>query len=369
MDDRDIPHKMADGSRVKAYYAIDVASEVYIGYSHSRDKDQKLFVDCVRDMFNFLSTYNLPIPMEVEVEHHLVNQFADTMMADGNLFPMVRWCNPGNSQEKHAEHRIKQKKYGFEKATQAGIGRHYLKNDANVPKETKVWTEAGMTTKTKVKAYDTIVADDVATIQAFNGALHSNQKKYPGMSRLDVFFQNINPDAPTKQPNQIAKWIGDATDTSILRSQYVRVQYERYQIPSLHILSRLKPNNTKVTAYYIPDADGVISDVHLYQSGVYICSCQKVQQFNTARAEWTDADQEAYNEMGEYVGRHRAAVKQGIAEKISRVEILQPVSQEIQQSTPEIIHSNPFSEPVDDFDYDNIEADDEAVRRRAIDSL
>lgn len=38
-------------------------------------------------------------PAEVEVEHHLVNNFADGLIRAGVVFPFVRWCNPGNSQE------------------------------------------------------------------------------------------------------------------------------------------------------------------------------------------------------------------------------------------------------------------------------
>ena len=46
------------------------------------------------------------MPAQVEVEHHLVNNFADGLMKAGVVFPFVRWCNPGNSQEKRAEHEM-----------------------------------------------------------------------------------------------------------------------------------------------------------------------------------------------------------------------------------------------------------------------
>jgi len=47
MDDRDLPRKMHDGTRVKAYYAYDVASGCVIGRSYSRKKTTELFVDYV----------------------------------------------------------------------------------------------------------------------------------------------------------------------------------------------------------------------------------------------------------------------------------------------------------------------------------
>ncbi|MDD4395549.1 MAG: hypothetical protein PHQ33_06665, partial [Bacteroidales bacterium] len=54
LDDRDLPRKLHDGNRVKAYYAYDVCSGVLLGASYSRKKNVDLFVDCIRDMFRTL---------------------------------------------------------------------------------------------------------------------------------------------------------------------------------------------------------------------------------------------------------------------------------------------------------------------------
>ena len=42
----------------------------------------------MRDMFRFINSYKIGMPMEVEVEHHIVNQFADDIMRAGILFPV-----------------------------------------------------------------------------------------------------------------------------------------------------------------------------------------------------------------------------------------------------------------------------------------
>ena len=365
MDDRDIPHKMADGNRVKAYYAFDVASEVVVGYAHSHSKDEALFIGCVRNMFELLDKHRLGVPMEVEVEHHLVNNFKDGLMKEGNLFEHIRWCNPGNSQEKHAERLIGVKKYKYEKDAQVGIGRHYLKNDTNVPKVQQVWDEKGRRVKAKVFTYDEIVANDVATIHAMNNDLHSNQKKYKGMTRMEVFLQHVYPDLARRQRNQIVRWIGECTNTSILRSQYVTVQYQKYQLPSVHILDRLKPNNLNVKAYWVPNAQGRIEEVHLYQNDEYICTCEQIRTHSTSKAESTEMDQEAFVANASYVAQHRAMVKEGIEEKIRKVRRLDVVAEEVQEEPVEVLDIRPDSPIEESWDFD----DDIDYEKRALESL
>lgn len=50
-------------------------------------------------MFQTLDRNGMYIPAELEVEHHLVSDFADGLMQAGTVFPLIRWCNPGNSRE------------------------------------------------------------------------------------------------------------------------------------------------------------------------------------------------------------------------------------------------------------------------------
>ena len=102
LDDRDLPRPMKDGNRVKAYYAYDVVSGAVVGYAYNRYKTTELFLDCMRNMFQTLDRNGMYIPAELEVEHHLVSDFADGLMQAGTVFPLIRWCNPGNSREKRA---------------------------------------------------------------------------------------------------------------------------------------------------------------------------------------------------------------------------------------------------------------------------
>ncbi len=319
LDDRDLPRPMKDGNRVKAYYAYDVVSGAVVGYAYNRYKTTELFLDCMRNMFQTLDRNGMYIPAELEVEHHLVSDFADGLMQAGTVFPLIRWCNPGNSREKRAEHKNREKKYGVEKRTQVGIGRWYAKLEANRPKEEKVYDEKNNTYKVKTYSYEELVADDIRAIQTFNAQPHPNQKRYPGMSRWDVLCAHQNPNLAPWDKAVLYRFIGQHTETTIRQNTYCTVMYNQYGLPSPEIIEKLEPRNYKVDAYYLPDADGTINEVYIYQNGRYIATCKAVARYNENTAEQTEADKAAYTEQAKYVAQFDKMMKDG---KIKRVGIL-----------------------------------------------
>ena len=319
LDDRDLPRPMKDGNRVKAYYAYDVVSGAVVGYAYNRYKTTELFLDCMRNMFQTLDRNGMYIPAELEVEHHLVSDFADGLMQAGTVFPLIRWCNPGNSREKRAEHKNREKKYGVEKRTQVGIGRWYAKLEANRPKEEKVYDEKNNTYKVKTYSYEELVADDIRAIQTFNAQPHPNQKRYPGMSRWDVLCAHQNPNLAPWDKAVLYRFIGQHTGTTIRQNTYCTVMYNQYGLPSPEIIEKLEPRNYKVDAYYLPDADGTINEVYIYQNGRYIATCKPVARYNENTAEQTEYDKAAYTEQSKYVAQFDKMMKDG---KIKRVGIL-----------------------------------------------
>lgn len=319
LDDRDLPRPMKDGNRVKAYYAYDVVSGAVVGYAYNRYKTTELFLDCMRNMFQTLDRNGMYIPAELEVEHHLVSDFADGLMQAGTVFPLIRWCNPGNSREKRAEHKNREKKYGVEKRTQVGIGRWWAKLEANRPKEEKVYDEKNNTYKMKTYSYEELVADDIRAIQTFNAQPHPNQKRYPGMSRWDVLCAHQNPNLAPWDKAVLYRFIGQHTETTIRQNTYCTVMYNQYGLPSPEIIEKLEPRNYKVDAYYLPDADGTINEVYIYQNGRYIATCKPVARYNENTAEQTEYDKAAYTEQSKYVAQFDKMMKDG---KIKRVGIL-----------------------------------------------
>ncbi|MGM9747656.1 MAG: hypothetical protein ACI3ZN_02540, partial [Candidatus Cryptobacteroides sp.] len=318
LDDRDLPRKMPDGNRVKAYYAYDVASGCVIGYAYNRLKTGDLFIDCIRNMFQLIDQQGWNCPAEVEVEHHLVNNFADGLISAGNVFPFVRWCNPGNSQEKRAEHFNRAKKYGVEKKLQVGIGRWYASLEANRPKIEKVYDEKNNTYKEATYSFEQLVADDILAIREYNNQLHPNQAYYKGMTRWDVLCKMQNPDLRPVDKAILYQYIGERTHTSIRRSMYCTVRGGKYQLPSPELLSRLAPNDYEVDAFYMPDESGKVSEVYLYQGGRFIARCESVKAYQEAKAEQTEEDKQNYTEQAKYVAQFDAMVRR---DRITKVKV------------------------------------------------
>lgn len=319
LDDRDLPRPMKDGVRVKAYYAYDVVSGAVVGYAYNRLKTAELFLDCMRNMFQTLERGGMYIPAELEVEHHLVSDFADGLMQAGVVFPLIRWCNPGNSREKRAEHFNRQKKYGVEKLTQVGIGRWWARLEANRPKEEKVYDEKNNTWKVKAYTFDELVADDIRAIGEYNNQLHPNQKRYPGMTRWDVLCRTQNPNLRPWDKAVLYRYIGEHTETTIRQNAYLTVNYEQYRLSSPEVIGRLAARNYKVDAYWLADADGKVDEVYIYQGGRLVDTCKRVVRYNEATAEQTEADKAAYTEQAKYVAKFDKMMKDG---KIKRVGIL-----------------------------------------------
>lgn len=340
LDDRDLIWRDdVNKTRPKAYYAYDVTSGCRVGSSYSRKKDATLFLDCLRDMFVFIDRNGFGIPMEVEVENHLVNEFFDDLKA---MFPYLTICAPANSKEKRAEHFNRAVKYQIEKKNRPGIGRWWLKSAYNRMPVDKVDDEFKQT----LKPFDRMVAEDIQDTIEYNNALHKNQRKYPGMSRLDVLRANLNPNLPKFSKSHIYKYIGYETKKiKIYNTQYLKVQYDEYVLPHPSVVERLKPNNLVVDAYWMPDENGDINEVYLYQEGEYICTANKLIAYNEAKAERTDKDVAAKLDQDKYVAQFDKYSKD---ETWAKLEIIRNDVNDIEDADAVEVHT-PKQKP-DEFD-------------------
>jgi len=237
------------------------------------------------------------------------------------LFQHVRWCAPGNSQEKRAEHFNRAKKYGYEKKYQTGIGRFTAKLEANRPRQVGEWSGEGMRIKEAVFTIEELVADDRQTIDAYNNDLHPNQKLHKGKTRMQVLLENTNPDLKPVEKSLLYRFIGNETKTTLRRNQYVRVQHADYTLSSPSVIDMLEPGNLNVEAYWLPDAVGLVNEVYIYQNGLFIDKCRKIKAYNEAAAERTEADEAAITEQSKYVARFDSKVKNG-RNGLHKIEIM-----------------------------------------------
>ncbi len=300
-DDRDLPPLLKTGGHVKAYFVWDVASTAIVGVAFSRDKDKDLFIEAMRATFRNLHKMGMGIPEEIEVEHHLVERFKDELAL---IFHFVHFAEAGNAQEKRAEHFNKIFKYKYEKKY-FPTGRFYAKSEANRPKQKKRWTEEGMEDVQRKYDYEEVLNIYAEIINEYNNDEHPDIK---GKTRLEVLKEKQNPNARQLPMPVIAKSFGYRTKTSLRRSQYFRVQYSNYGLPSPYYIKKFDTDSS-VIAYWIPDADGNIPEIYVFQDDRYIATCKKIERYNEALAERTEEDIQLKQEQDKYVAQFDKMVK------------------------------------------------------------
>ena len=177
-----------------------------------------------------------------------------------------------------------------------------------------------------------------------------------------------NPDLEPIDKMVVARYIGECTSTSIRHNQYVTVQFSKYALPAPEVMRLLSPNNYKVNAYYIPDENGLIKEVYLFQDNDFICCCQQIVRYNEATAEQTDIDKNSYTEQAKYVSHFDKMVKDN---RVPKVTVIKNETMEaIEEVIPKLVEEIPVTNLEDnyeectiyDFDYDP-EAIKAAARR------
>ena len=136
------------------------------------------------------------------------------------------------------------------------------------------------------------------------------------MSRWDVLVANINPTLQPLDKLTLARYIGERVETSIRRNSTVRVAYEDWWLSKTEKLERLEPNNNKVTAYYIPEADGKPQEVFIFQGDRFIDQVERVETYNRVMAEQTDEDKEKYQVQQKKVASFTKYVKDNAIGKV-----------------------------------------------------
>ena len=347
MDDVDLTRKLKDTKqRVHAYYAYDVVSQCVVGASYARKKDEGLVVDCFRDMFRLIEKQGWGMPAGIEVENHLMSQYKDGFLQAGVAFPFVHFCAPQNSQEKYAEPLNGAKKRSVIHKNHEGIGRFYGKGKWRQEYK-KVSDETNELYEDKEYfGFDELVADDRRDSYEWNHQLHPNQKKFPGMTRWDVLCERINPTLQPLDKLTLARYIGERVETSIRRNSTVKVCYEDWWLSDTSVLEKLRPNDYKVTAYYMPDEEGKPTEVFIFQGDKYIDTVEKVQTYNRVMAEQTDEDMVNFIEQRKKIAKFGKYMKD---HAIDEVGILRPSATPLQTEAvalePQIKEEQPARSP------------------------
>ena len=345
MDDVDLPFRMKGNERVHAYYAYDSVSECVIAASYGRKKDEALVDECFREMFRLIKRRQWGMPAGVEVENHLMTRHKDGLLAEGVVFSRVRFCAPQNSQDKQAEPLNGAKKRKIIHKNHEEVGRFYGKGKwRTYQKKVSDDTNALWEDK-RYYTFEEMVANDRADNREWNNTLHPDQKTYPGMTRWEVLISNINPNLRPYDELTLARYLGMKVETSIRRHSTVKVRYADWWLSTPEVLGRLKPNNYKVTAYYLPDENGEAQDVYIYQGDRYLDQVEKVETFNRVMVEQTDEDKAKFARQMQKIEQFKAYLDRNA---ITRLGIA-PRSKEPEPEVEEVV--KPPSPTVNDDDF------------------
>lgn len=316
MDDVALSRQTWDGKWVYKYMAVDVLSGYWFKPAYVVGKPgHKEVMECFRNMFRELTANGMPMPGELEVEHHLMEDLEWL----GDVFPFVRFC--ASATEKRAEHNIRALKYGAAKDAGHTNGRWYAKSEAYSSVRKKV--DGDYEIEGAKLTAEQLIADDLADIEAHNNELHKRQKTFAGMTRKDVLMQCVNPGLKPIEEWYLLRWIGKQTGTSIVNNNRVQVNGEQFELKDFGCIERLKPNSRKVEAYWIDrvpaegnKADAVIERVYLWQGETYIGEAENMEKwrYNEFAAERTDADREAMLHQQKRVAKFDKMVRERRAE-------------------------------------------------------
>lgn len=282
MDDVALSRKSNRGWVYK-YMAVDVLSGYWFRPAYVVGKPTLNIVhESFRNMFCELEELGMPQPGELEVEHALMKHI-DWL---GKVFPHVRFA--AGSTDKRAEHAIRALKYGVSKKEGHIRGRWYAKHEAFRSVRNKV---DGDYIEPEYQP-QTIIAEDLADIEKHNNQLHPLQKTFPKMTRKEVFMKYVNPNLKPIKPWYLYQFIGNETETSLYNNDYCPVQQMDFMLKDFSNLSKLKPNNRQVKAYWLPEPDGSISTVYLYQDTTFIGEAYNATtyKYNEFACERDDAD-------------------------------------------------------------------------------
>ncbi len=339
MDDRDLPRRTTEGKRVHVYAGADIMSEVILGVVFSQNiPTVDMVLRCFREIYHTLDDNGLMWPAELECENHLMRNI-EAQLRD--MFAFVSFGQPGVGRSKYMENIWRRLKYQVEKRRHQKIGRFYLKGAYKIKSDDKQeeYREAWL-------PYDQLVAEALEDIHIWNHSLHPNQKRFPGKTRWEVLQQNMHPDLGRPLKYKLFKNMGLVTETSIRNQDFVTVQYEKYAIDNFEALRRLKPNNYKVQACYLPARDGSIGEVYLYQDDTFISRATKIQKYQKSQLERTDEDEQIRLERSKRNSHYFALERKAMEEHVTKhIEVIDP---DLVSQAPETVEIVYLPEPVDE---------------------
>lgn len=203
VDDRNPPFWYAKGKRIWFYCAYDVGAQVFTAWVYGKTKEG-IILDFYREILRNYTEWGIPLPAEIECESSLNSTFRNTMLSDGGMFQYVR-MEANKARGKYIERVWGKLRYEVEKSHEGWLARPNALRESNQKSNEDL----------PIIPYDELAYQGLMDIQNWNNSAHPDQKKYPGMTRWEVFMEYQNPDL-NREINwkMILPYIGYKTETS-----------------------------------------------------------------------------------------------------------------------------------------------------------
>lgn len=203
VDDRQPPFKNLKGERIWFYNGIDLGSEAFTVWVHGESKEG-IILEFYRQMVRNYSQWGLQLPLELEGEMSLNSSYMNSFLQPGAMFQNVR-IEANNARGKKVESFYRPLRYALEKKREGWLARPHALLESNQASAHKV---------PRIPQTE-IVRGCLKDIETWNNTLHSNQDKYPGKVRWEVFIQNQNPNLKPYNWNGILSGLGREVKTTM----------------------------------------------------------------------------------------------------------------------------------------------------------
>lgn len=321
IDDRQPPFEYAPGERMWFYNAIDLGSEAFTCWVYG-DSKEGIITEFYRQLLRNYAEWGFSIPYELEAEMSLNASFMGTFLKPGAMFREVR-IEANNARGKRIEGYYRQLRYGLEKKREGWLARPFALSEHN--------QEGPVAKKTYPK--EVIVDGCLRDIETWNNTLHSDQERYPGMTRWDVQEQNQHPELPP------TNWVGILPHLGYhekihMRAGRMRLQYKDRVVGHngevalgktlIGIMSRIE--GLEVDVYWLDDNDGHVLKAMAFDSeGRYVCEILSDLGYGRSKLERTEEDKENRTLMSAYEATVQGYINRG-TKAVDPITIL-PVEQ------------------------------------------
>ena len=313
VDDRQPPFWYAKGKRIWFYCGVDLGSEAITTWVYGKSKEG-IIVDFYRQMVRNYAEWGMCLPAEIECESSLNSSFRETLLSEGAMFQHVR-MEANKARGKRCERYWKDLRYGVEKERFGWIARPGALSESNQMSDEK----------TPIIPYDELAMDCLKDIVTWNNTPHSQQDKYPGKTRWEVFLENQHPDLQPINWNMILPYIGKKTETSC-NFGTIKLQRKEFFLGLNGKISRGDElvslmelvEGKEVDVYWLDGNGSEVLKALVYQHGTnrMMCEAHLKPTFHRAKIEQTAQDREnmaivmAYIEtINGYVSRRKASIE------------------------------------------------------------